>query len=104
MGQNSARADSPHAARRRLLESHGRTEKFPTLVSRKPALKRCAFGQSWPSVVLIAVPETARACSSRRAMQSGMCARGVCLQTKLCGGGVDEGEVEGLRERFQEPN
>ena len=51
MGQNSARADSPHAARRRLLESHGRTEKFPTLVSRKPALKRCAFGQSWPSVV-----------------------------------------------------
>ena len=52
MGQNSARADSPHAARRRLLESHGQTEKFPTLVSQKPGLKRCAFGQSWPSVLL----------------------------------------------------
>jgi hypothetical protein len=31
MGQNIARADSPHAARRRLLESHGRTEKFPSV-------------------------------------------------------------------------
>jgi hypothetical protein len=50
MSMNSARAGIPCAARRRPLEAMAELEKFPTLVYPKPALKRCGFCRSWPSV------------------------------------------------------
>ena len=55
MSMNSARARIPCAARRRPLEAMAELEKFPTLVYPKPALKRCGFCRSWPSVLSLSL-------------------------------------------------